>query len=256
MKAKQLLWKDVSTLQLDYDVITSAEPEPDDPLSNDDPRLKGLSFSDCANDAFYVLVALTDAEDKHARRLKIRLGTVHQFKDNCATAKLSQNNLITDPEQRVEASNMSDLMTVQDSQKVLKDYYVRSISIVLDRGVPTTGTNYSNYKVKLREATVIALSDGKPIKTKATDFLLVVDNSKFGKITSLPKTGRSMLFRSQSGVLDSKISRIANQEITNVGDQLHGKLPDTLAKGVRYQVDLCLFGGRCLPYQGSFTAPD
>jgi len=153
-RPNKLRWAGVKQLLIDYKVILDSSP-------SGDPRLPELKFSECANNSFYIKVDLTSDADKSPRFLIIRLGSENDdFKSGCSLASLSTSNIILDTKPRVDASSLGQpkLMSVGDSQKRYGDLYIRSISVVVDRGTPQTN---ANYKVRLYRAMVndVALSD-------------------------------------------------------------------------------------------------
>jgi len=242
----QLRWGSVGTLRLDYKFVVS-ESSP-----SGDPRLGNLKFQDCQNAAFYVLVALVDEKGDDVRKLKIRLGESDDFARLCAGDVLSGKNLITEnDDRRVDVSGLpGKLFSVRATQDMFRDLYVRSISVVVDRGTPDSPTNEAHYKVELYEGNV------EGVKTTAS--LLVVDEKSYEDVTELPAHGRSMLFSDLNKLPNIEIAKTTDAEIRNVDDMLQGTVPAGLlrAKGKTFRVDLCLFGGRCIPLQGSFNASD
>jgi hypothetical protein len=124
---------------------------------------------------------------------------------------------------------------------------VKSISVVVDRGSSKTSQNFA---VKLKEVTV----DG----SKATDSLTVVEPKSYKKVgpAGLPKSGRSMIFSKQTAPPATPLLTIGDEQIKNVGDLFVAEVSTkSLAGSGKYSVDLCLFGGRCLPYRAFFDLP-
>lgn len=149
-----LRWREVNHLSLQYAVVTGNS-------ASGDPRLGNLNFSNCANNSFYIKVALRDAEDQDAGYLVIRLGTEQtQFSADCASVNWSETDFIHEkaPNRRVDAAKIKSggdqkPMSVAESQSTKRygDLYVRSISFVVDKGTPPTK---ANYKVRVLGATV------------------------------------------------------------------------------------------------------
>ena len=156
-RPSHLFWKDVDELTLSYEFVVGE-------ASAEDPRfLRQLDFQDCRNAAFYVRVVLVDGEGNDIKKLKIRLGASDDYKSGCA-GNHETNIVSKSEEKRVDASEPGGperMLTVEQSMIEYGLLYVRSISVVIDRGSPATG---DNYRVNLYEATVNGV--------RATDSLL------------------------------------------------------------------------------------
>lgn len=242
----KLQWKNVNLLRLVYQVSV-------DDSDSGDPRLGKLTFSDCVNASFRLRVALTSVDGGDAGNLVINLGSAQQFTSGCATAAatLSGSNLVQNKDPRGDPSFLLEkfarpcCMTVKDSQAqaAYGNLVVRSVSVVVDQG--WSNKPVANYKVNLLEAMVNGI--------KATPSLRVAGNYK--PLSDLPDDGRSMVITKLNGSQIAPIV-IGNEAIQNDGSRLHTRVPVELLSpdpGSRYRVDLCLFGGRCVPNQGFFT---
>jgi hypothetical protein len=145
-RPKALKWGELEHLILEYEVVTV-------PSFSGDPRLGKLPFSDCQNNSFYIKVDLVNAEGADAGYLIIRLGgKPPEFTAGCASASVSKD-VLKDPQPRVDAKKLGQekLITVKQSRTDYGSRYVRSISIVVDRG---TAPSDNNYKVRVLSAQV------------------------------------------------------------------------------------------------------
>jgi len=143
---KSLRWDQVRELVLDYEVVTV-------PSFSGDPHLGDLKFVDCQNNSFYIKVELTDGGKHDAGYLIIQLGSKSTgFTGGCSKADLPKN-IIADTQPRVDAKKLGATkpITIAESQKAFGALYVKSISIVVDKGAPQTG---ANYKVRVHAANI------------------------------------------------------------------------------------------------------
>jgi hypothetical protein len=137
-------------------------------------------------------------------------------------------------------------MTIKESQRIFGTYFVRSISVVVDQG---SHNPPANYRVNLREATVNGI--------RATQSLVTVDPEGYKDLAYLPEHGRSILVSNPNEGLRTLPLIIGDKDIKNLDSRLQAKLPvDSLRSKGTHLVNLCLFGGRCVPMQGSFSVPD
>lgn len=241
----QLRWKDVTLLMLTYEFIVG------DSFSGD-PRSGTLSFSDCAGAAFRLQVALTTKDGVDVGSLIVNLGSQNQFTGGCAAAAttLSASNLVDNRDPRVDPSLLlgqlasACCMTVKQSQGRYGNLFVRSISVVVDQAIFLTTP--ANYKVNLLEGVVNGI--------RATDSLVVA--SGYEQVTNLPVDGRSIVITKLTGTPIDPIV-IGNDAIETIGGRLRTQVPvQSLSPdpgGTTYSVELCLFGGRCIPLQGFLT---
>jgi hypothetical protein len=129
-----LRWRDVKLLRLvyDFDVVTIGD----------------LVFSDCARGSFYLLVDLVNKAGDEKKELPIYLGSSDGFKSGCerAARQLNGRNLVKNQDPRVAGG-----MTIRGSQHRYGYLYVRSISVVVDRG---EGDSHANHRVRLYTAKV------------------------------------------------------------------------------------------------------
>ena len=239
---KTVRWGDVAKLQLNYQVVT-------DTSDQDDPRLGKLKLSDCADSSFYVRVALSNEDGSDAGVLIINLGSANQFTSGCAAAKLS--DLMDNTDARVDASRLAVkpacLITVKESKEVYGKLFVRSISVVVDQGIHPKHT--ANYQVRLYDAIVRLGSSEKEFK--ATDFLAVVANSTFKPVARPPGKGRSIVISELTGRLAIPRVVLDDKHIVNYKDTYVAKVPTKrLKSNTTYRVDVCLYGGRCVPTDG------
>jgi hypothetical protein len=132
-------WGKLTRLELGYEVIVG-NPDPGEKLGN-------VTFSDCADGSFYLLVRLVDAYGKEIVDLRIEMGGTENVKTGCAQAAtyLSNSNLIDNEDYRASGG-----MTIKQSQEKYKDLYLRSISVVVEGGQ----TESANHRVKLYSARV------------------------------------------------------------------------------------------------------
>jgi hypothetical protein len=83
--------------------------------------------------------------------------------------------------------------------------------------------------------------------------LLVPDPTGYAPVADLPVSGRSIQISKDDGSVSKPVLTIPNKAIKNTGGQMLAQIPvDKLKSKTRYRVDLCLFGGRCIPGQGFF----
>jgi hypothetical protein len=240
----QLGWKDVTLLMLTYQFIVGKS-------FSGDPRVGDLTFSDCAGAAFRLEVALTTKDGVDVGSLILNLGSQNQFTSGCAAAAttLSDSNLVDNRDSRVDPSRLlgqlasACCMTVKQSQGRYGNLFVRSISVVVDQGSSKTK---ANYQVNLVEGIVNGVS--------STNSLVVAGG--YEQVTDLPVDGRSIVITKLTGIPIAPVV-IDNDAIDNIGGQFRTHVsvqslsPDV--GGTRYRVDLCLFGGRCVPLQGFLT---
>jgi hypothetical protein len=157
-KPKAIKWGDLDHLILEYEVVTG-------PSFSGDPRLGKLPFSDCENNSFYIKVDFVDAKDADAGYLIIRLGgKPPEFTTGCASASVNEN-VLKDPQPRVDAKKLGQekLITVKQSQLDYGSLYVRSISIVVDKGSPPSDNNYKVRVISAQVGDIKALHENIPI---------------------------------------------------------------------------------------------
>lgn len=242
----RLQWKDVTWLTLTYQFITGNS-------FSGDPRIGNLLFSDCAGSAFRLEVALATKEGADVGSLIVNLGSQNKFSSGCAAAAngLSGTNLVGNPDSRVDPSFLLGTlagkccMTLTQSQRKYGNLFVRSASVVVDQGkLPAVPAR--SYKVNLLEGVVNAASSSNS---------LVVAGG-YEEVTELPEDGRSIQITKLTGAPIPPVV-IDNDAIDNIGGQFRTHVPvQTLSPdpgGTTYRVDLCLFGGRCVPMQGFLT---
>ena len=210
-----------------------------------------MSFSECTKSQLRLQVRLTDkAGVVDAGLLTINLGSPDLFTSGCAAAasKLSDTNLVLNPEKRVDPTGLSGLkccLTVQASQESSAgDLYVKWISLVV--GPEPPDEHVANYKVVLLEGVVNGI--------KATSTLRVAGAHMH--VATPPMYDRSIVITDET---THKIAlEIPDSAITTDVEkkEVHFTLPlSELSVNQKdgYRVNLCLFGGRCVPKQGFFT---
>jgi hypothetical protein len=253
----KLRWKDVTSLQMFFQVTMGENITGDPRLDPDSGPL--TSFQDCANGSTYVRVALSHEDDQYAGSLLIRLGSEDNFATKCAnddgSAIMSGAELIHEGSKRVDpflVTGEKCCINVTDSQQSFGHLFVRSISLVVDSGSSNkdkdkSGSAGASFQVNMQGALI---NDDAGFGAS----LLVPDPNGYALTTDLPVSGRSIQISKDDGSVSKPVLTIPNKAIKNTGGQMVAQIPfDKLKSKTRYRVDLCLFGGRCIPGQGFFT---
>jgi len=89
---------------------------------------------------------------------------------------------------------------------------------------------------------------------------VVPDPTGYQKLKALPIDGRSMLISRADAAISKPVYKVEDKAIENDGTTMVAEIPTTVLTkpgpdqpgGIQYRVDLCLFGGRCIPMQGFF----
>ena len=77
----------------------------------------------------------------------------------------------------------------------------------------------------------------------------------------MPTSGRSIQISRVDGSASTPIFTVSDKGIQNVGSEMVTEISvekliesdKDFQPGTQYRVDVCLFGGRCIPGQGFFT---
>lgn len=244
----RLPWAAVNQLVLRYEyVMHDSEPG--------DLRLPSpLRFSECTNGSFRVVIALSDAKG-NAGFLNLYLGSADNVTTGCskAASALSGKNLMANSEPRIDPSQLDQkrkcCMTVNESKTLYGDRFVRWISVVVDQGVPKTDAP-RHYKVNLHDAIVNSFV--------ATKDLTVVDPNTFMPLkgAEIPAGASSVVISNTSAWPYVSTAPIDDGRIKLVGNELFAEIDAAELPGGAsgtYRVNLCLFGGQCVPREGTFT---
>ena len=259
VQPRKLRWKEITSLQMFYDVTIGQN-------QSGDPRLDSLEsgpmkFSDCGESSVYVRVALTHDDGKEAGNLLVRLGSSKDFKKKCVDSDnntlMSGVDLVGEGNPRVDASQISGkkqdcCMSVGQTQQPFGSLFVLSISLVVDPGKSDKAVNY---QINLHGADI----NHNP--EYGLDNLLVPDPFGYATFADMPASGRSIQISRVDGSASTPILTVSDKGIKNNGSEMVteisvGKLIESdkeFQPGTQYRVDLCLFGGRCIPGQGFFT---
>jgi hypothetical protein len=247
-RPRSLPWKDVRELTLRYDYGMGESDTADLRLP------KRLKFSDCLNGSFRLRVALTDDKDVEAGILNVYLGSSGDFRTGCAAAAktLAGQNLVKRNERRVDASQLDArqkcCISFSEAQRLFGHLFVRSISVVVDRGIPAIEQPV-HFKVDLRDAIVNG--------ARSRQRLATVDPKRYQPLSAknLPVKGSSLVLTNVSKQPFISTS-LPDGRVQIVGDRLQAQIKAEELPGGKsgtYRANLCLFGGRCVPLQGEFT---
>jgi len=254
-----LAFKDLSNLQLFYDVKTGT-------FSSGDPRLGSLDFGDCAAGSFRLDITLADpVTNAIVGTVRVYLGSVaaDNFRSGCQAAEstLSGTNLVSNTATRVDTTGVGGSCCVKFNQAQsgqIGKLIVRAVTVVVDQGVGTGSPTFDNYKVDVTDMVVGAFSAANPPPPATPGFAVVgnfvqtselLQNGTFMRITKVSSPGNCTGLAGEACPTIVKV--IPSSDISTTGGKYSSSanVVDILAVagGTTYAVEMCLFGSPSLP---------
>jgi hypothetical protein len=253
-----LRFGDITTLKFMYDIVTGN-------ADSGDRRLGDLLFNDCVAGSIRVEIDLIDPYDLEniVGPVIVYLGSnsYNDFKSDCVGAGLSDTNLVDNLARRVDLSFLDVpyppdcCVKFQKAQYLFGDFFVRSISFVVDQGGPGSEPPVANYRVDFLSGQVNDFTTAPTVDGFA---LFSTENFTPIKGKEFPTDGVSMKIFKLTGVsAPTLVFTVPSEDISINGNhyQAHVKKSDLQPEPgqTTYRVELCLFGGRCISDQGFMT---